>query len=129
LNGGKRNYPLTFFAATGFAAGVVLIMILMAEQRRLPQRPSFQSIGRALTPRNVLFPSLLSTSMQHAFWGASYSFLPILAKQLGSGDVTLSMMRTLNIAMIVLGNRTAATLGKYVRVHQMMYATFVCMTA
>ncbi len=129
---GKLNtlggYALPFFAATGFAASAIAIMLLTAEQRRLPQRPSWQSIGRVLARRDVLFPSFLSTIMQHAFWGSSYSFLPILAKQFGAGDVALGMMMTLNIAMIVLGNMAAATLGKYIRVQQMMYVTFVCMT-
>ena len=132
LTGGLNHlggYVLPFFVATGFAAGSVLIMMLTKEQRQCSQRPSWQGIGRALTRRDVLFPSVLSTIMQHAFWGASYGFLPILAKQFGASDMTLGMMMTLNIALIMLGNMAAATLGKYIRVHQMMYATFVCMAA
>jgi MFS family permease len=118
------GYPLAFFLATAAAALAILIVLLAQERRRPPKPPSVQGIGRLITRRDVLLPSLLSAVNQYANWASTFGFLPILARQLGATDVTQSILVTMNIGVLTLGNLMTTTLIRYMGTRRLVYLSF-----
>ncbi len=118
------GYPLAFFLATVAAALAIVIMLPAREKRRPPKQPSVVDTGRLITRRDVLLPSLLSAVSQYVTWATTFGFLPILAKQLGATNVTQSILVTMNIAVVTLGNLMATTLIRYMGAQRLVYLSF-----
>jgi MFS family permease len=119
------GYSLPFFLAAGAAGAATLVLLPAPESRRLPRRPSLASIGRLITRRDVLLPALLAAISQYAIWGASFSFIPILATELGASGVTTSMLVSANLAMVVLGNFLATAVTDRVGGQRLIYLSFI----
>ncbi len=118
------GYPLAFFLATVAAALAIVIMLPAREKRRPPQQPSVVGTARLITRRDVLLPSLLSAVSQYVTWATTFGFLPILAKQLGATNITQSILVTMNIAVVTLGNLMATTLIRYMGARRLVYFSF-----
>ncbi|HEY65881.1 MAG TPA: MFS transporter [Caldilineae bacterium] len=118
------GYSLPFYLAAMAAALAVLILLPNREERRPPKRPSLQGIGRLITRRDVLLPSVLSAVGQYANWAATFGFIPILARQLGATDVMLSMLTSMNIAVLTLGNLATTTLVRRLGARRLVYLSF-----
>jgi len=123
------GYSLAFFLAAGTAVVAILIVFLARENRRPPQRPSVGSVGRLVTRRDVLLPSLLAAVSQYANWSATFSFIPILAKELGASDVGQSMLMSTNLAMVVLGNFLATAIANRIGARRLVYLSFTLLCA
>jgi predicted MFS family arabinose efflux permease len=94
------GYGLTFYVATGLAvasaaivAGVPLVRPSAAAHRSVSAR----SILSVFARRDVLMPSLTNAVLQFGCWAVLFSFLPLLAKQLGAGAVTVSLILTVSL--------------------------------
>jgi MFS family permease len=123
------GYSLAFYGAIGIA-GVALLFALPTRERVHPaRRPSVGGIRRLITRRDVLLPSLLAAVSQYANWAATFGFLPILAKQMGGTDVTQSLLVTLHIGVIVLGNMVTAAISSRIRARYLVYFSFVLLSA
>jgi len=119
------GYSLAFFLACGAAVLGVFFVLPAPEKRYLSQRPSVRDIGRLVTRRDVLLPSLLNAVNQYANWAATFGFLPILAKQLGATDVTQSVLVAMNIGIVTLGNMTSAAIVRNIGVRRLVYLSFL----
>ena len=104
---GLGGYGLAFSLAAGAAALAILVVLPAREGRRPPKRPSVQGVSRLVSRRDVLVPSLLAAISQYAGWAGTFGFLPILARQLGATDVTQSILVSMNIGVVTLGNLAA----------------------
>lgn len=104
------GYSLAFYLAT--LAGVLAVCAMLPARERVqpPKAPSLGHLARLLSRRDVLMPSLLSMVQQYANWAATFTFVPILAKQLNANDDMLSLLMSLNIAVVTAGNLAATTL-------------------
>lgn len=122
---GMGGYPLAFFVATGVAGLAVLAVLSARETPRTPQTPSIGSTLDVVRRRDVLLPSLLAAVAQYANWGATFGFLPILAKQLGATDVTLSFLLSLNIGVFTAGNLLTSTVANRFGARRLLYLSFV----
>lgn len=118
------GYPLAFFLAAIAAALAIVIVLPSREQRRSSKAPSVRGIGRLITRRDVLLPSLLSAVNQYATWATTFGFLPIIARQLGATGVTQSILVTMNIAVVTLGNLMATTLIRVMGTWRLVYLSF-----
>jgi MFS family permease len=116
---------LAFFLACAAAVISVLIVLPAADKRHPPRRPSPGALGALLTRRDVLLPSLLSAVSQYVNWAVTFGFLPILAKQLGASDVLQSLMTSLSIVVLVLGNLATTTVVKTIGAQRLSYLSFV----
>ncbi len=123
------GYSLAFFLAAGAAALAVLIVLPAREGRRPPQQPSVGAIGSLITRRDVLLPSLLNAVSQYGNWAATFGFLPILARQLGATDVTQSVLVSMNIGVVTLGNLMATAIVRRVGARRLVYLGFVLLSA
>ncbi|MBC7234331.1 MAG: MFS transporter [Chloroflexi bacterium] len=121
------GYPLAFFLAAAAAGLAILIVLPSKENARPPQRPSVETLT-LLTRRDVLVPSLLSSVAQYANWATTFGFIPILAKQLGATDITLSILLSLNIGVYTLGNLLATGIADRIDARNLVYLGFGLLT-
>jgi MFS family permease len=98
------GYLLPFQVSVGAALLAVVALLLLQEKRHPPQKPSFRKLGTLFIRRDVLLPSLLSVVLHYGDWTASFTFTPILAAQLGASNVMLSLLASLNLGMVLVGN-------------------------
>lgn len=118
------GYPLAYYLAAG-AAVLAVVALLPARETPRPRKPfSVGSIGRIVTRRDVLLPSALSAVAQYGNWGATFGFFPILAGELGASDVTVSLMLSLNIGVLTLGNLAATGLVRRMGSRRLVYLSF-----
>lgn len=123
------GYSLAFYLAMGIAGLGIVFLLPARETPRPPRRPSVGGIGRLVTRRDVLLPALLSAVSQYAAWAVPFGFLPILARQLGAGDVAQSGLVSLHIGLLTLGGLVAATLSTRFRARRLVYAGFLLLSA
>lgn len=116
--------PLAFFVAAGTAAVAMLAMVGIREQARPPKAPSLGSLGKLMTRRDVLVPSLLCAVSQFAIWAAPFTFAPILAKNLGASDNTLSLLTSMYIAIMMIGSFATSAVAKRVSSRWIVIFTF-----
>jgi MFS family permease len=122
------GYSLAFFLAAGAAALAVLIVLPTREERRPPQRPSVAGIGSLITRPDVLLPSLLAALSQYANWTSTFGFMPILARQLGATDVTQSVLMSMHIGVVTLGNLVATAIVSRIGARRLVYLSFVLLS-
>jgi len=122
------GYPLAFFLAAGAAALAILIVLPARENRRLPRRPSAGSVGRLVTRRDVLLPAVLAAVSQYANWAATFSFTPILARQLGGTDTTQSLLVSMHVGVVILGNLAAPAVAGRIGARRLVILSFVFMS-
>ena len=124
LNNLSGGYTMAFMGAA--VAGILALIIVLPskEQARPPKAPSLQSIWTLVARRDVLLPSLLSAVGQYANWTATFSFIPILAEDLGATGVTLSMLLSLNLVIMAVGNLGATALANRIGARRLVYIGF-----
>jgi predicted MFS family arabinose efflux permease len=106
------GYPLAFFAAAGTAAAAMLALAPARETPRPSRAPTLGGLGKLMLRPDVLVPSLLCTVMQYAAWTATFTFTPLLAEQFGATGDTLSLLTSMNIGVVMVGNFGAAPVVK-----------------
>jgi MFS family permease len=94
------GYPLAFFVGAGLVAAAALIIALTrlpAFDHSRPRAVSARSILAVFARRDVLLPSFASAACQFGVWAIVFAFLPLLAHRVGAGDVTVSLLMTVNL--------------------------------
>jgi MFS family permease len=117
------GYALAFTLASAVAALALLLMLPVREKVHPPRRPSLVGIGRLITRRDVLLPSLLAAVGQYANWAIAFSFLPILAGQFGATDITLSLLMSMNIGVVTASALVAAAIVNRVGARRLVFLT------
>lgn len=123
------GYSLAFYMAAGAAALAMVVVFSTREAPRPPKKPSLGSIGKLIARQDVLLPSLLSALMQYLNWAATFSFIPILAKQLGATDISLSALLSMNMLVITGGNLVATTIVGRLGARRLVYVALVLLAA
>jgi MFS family permease len=123
------GYSLAFFLAAGVAVLAILVVLPTQEGRRRPRRPSFAGIGSLITRPDVLLPSLLAALSQYANWAVTFSFMPILARQLGATDVIQSMLMSLHTGVVILGSLLATAIVNRIGARRLVYLGFALLSA
>lgn len=118
------GYSLAFFLAVATAVLAILVLLPVQDVRKPPRRPAPAALVKLITRRDVLLPSLLSAVGQYVNWAVTFSFLPILARQLGASDIVLSLMTSLSIVVLVVGNLAATTLARQIGAQRLSYLSF-----
>ena len=119
------GYRLAFFLAAGAAVLAILVALPVRESRRPPQRPSLGGVGKLVSRRDVLLPSLLAAVSQYVNWAATFGFTPILARQLGATDATQSLLLSMNIGIVTLGNLAATAIVERIGARRLVTTSFV----
>jgi MFS family permease len=119
---GGYGLPFTVAAATAVLALIVALTIL--ERPHPPQRPSWAGTGRLITRPDVLVPSLLALAGQYVNWGITFSFMPLLAEQLGASDVAMSFLVSMNLAVFTVTNLLSAVAVERLGARKLLRLTF-----
>lgn len=98
------GYQLSFYLAAVTGILAIIVVFFVKEKRRPPEKVSLKSITHLLTRKDVLLPTIISIFVHYGDWSVTFGFLPILAQQMGAGDVTKSMLISVNIASITVAN-------------------------
>ncbi len=125
----RGGYPLAFFASMFCAALAFVAMLLVKEVRRPPKRPTFDSIFRLIVRPDVLWPSLSNAVVQHVIWGATFGFMPLLAKQVGVSEVMQGMLVSLNLLINISGTLFATALIKRIGLFRLLVASMSALSA
>jgi len=121
------GYPLAFHLAGAAALLAIVVLLVIPEKRRAVQPPSLRKLGALFIRPEVLVPSLLSAVLHYGDWTGSFTFLPILASRYGAGNVTLSLLMTLNLAMVLLGNAISTGAVKRLGEKPLLVTSFILM--
>jgi MFS family permease len=73
----------------------------------------------------VVVPSLLGAINQYVVFGVSLGFMPVLARQLGAGDVALGYLAMVNLIFFLVGNLAATSSGARIRSETLVLASYV----
>jgi MFS family permease len=123
------GYSLAFVVSAGVALLGLVFLLPAREETHPPRRPSVGSIGRLISRRDVLLPSLLAAVAEYATWAVPFGFLPILAEQLGATDVVQSMLVSLQIGVVILGSLVAAAIASRIGARRLSLICFVVLSA
>ncbi|MEN4041085.1 MAG: MFS transporter [Anaerolineaceae bacterium] len=118
------GYQLAFFVSAVVAVAAALVLLAVREPSRAIQAPTMGSIGRLVTRRDVLLPSLLSAVAQYATWATVFGFIPILARQYGASDILQGVLVSINIGVVALGNVITAKVSKRIGKRSLLYLSF-----
>jgi MFS family permease len=132
LNGVLNNlggYPLAFYLAAGLAALSVLLYAFVREAPRPRKTPSLGVTGRLVTRQDVLVPSLVSAVFHYLSMASTFGFIPILAKNMGAGNVEQSLMVSMSIGVFALGNFAASWAARRTSSRTIIYLSLAIVTA
>jgi len=87
-----------------------------------------RGVGRLVSRRDVLVPSLLAAVSQYASWAGTFGFLPILARQLGGTDTTQSLLVSMHVGVVILGNLAAPAVAGRIGARRLVILSFVFMS-
>ncbi len=124
--GGER-LPFQVAAAAGLLAAALFLP--MPARRRSPRRLRLQAVVRLITGGDVLLPSLQAIVIQYVSAGISLGFLPILARRLGAGDLTIGLLVSANLLAMTAGNLAATGLASLLRPIRLLGVTYLLLLA
>ena len=119
------GYILAFLVAVAAAALAAVFVLPVPLNSQPAGAPKLRPLRRLFLRRNVLLPSLLAAVNQYVVFGVSLGFMPVLAKQLGAGDVTIGLLASVNLLLFLLGNLSATSSGSRLRSESMLLGTYV----
>ena len=123
------GYTLAFQLSAG-AAVLGAVLLLPAHESRLPvKRRTMRGIGRLITRRDVLVPSLLNMVSQYTTWATTFGFVPVLAQKLGADDVALGFLMSLNIVVVMAGTLLVTTIVKRIGSRRLVIVSVMLITA
>jgi MFS family permease len=126
---GVGGYPLAFFLAG--AAGVLgaAIVFLTKTPKAESKGVTFSSIFTLFRRGDVMLPSVISLIAQLGTWAVTFSFMPILAEQLGANDVQKSLLLSLNLLAFTIGNLLNTVFVKRIRPIALLVGAFTIFTS
>ncbi len=119
------GYILPFVVAVAAAALAAVFVLPVPLNSQPAGAPKLRPLRRLFLRRNVLLPSLLAAVNQYVVFGVSLGFMPVLAKQLGAGDVTIGLLASVNLLLFLLGNLSATSSGSRLGSESMLLGTYI----
>jgi MFS family permease len=123
------GYSLAFYLAAAIAGLAFLMMLPLREEARPSGQISLAGIGRLFRRRDVLVPSLLDALVQYAVWAIPLAFLSIQAAELGATGVTQSLLVSLHLGLVAVGNFLAAMVVSRMAARKLIAICLVVMSA
>jgi MFS family permease len=109
------GYSLTFLLAACAAGAAIMLVLVTPLERNRARGVTFKSIRELFTRADVMLPSIISLVGQIGNWAVTFGFLPILAEELGAGDVAKGLLVSLNLAALTAGNMLNTVIVRKVR--------------
>ena len=119
------GYTLPFYVAAAAAGLAIVVMLMVKEPSRNSNHRSLRQIGALIARRDVLIPAVLGAVLQYAIWSSTFGFTTNLARDLGASDVVLSLLVSMNIGLVMLGNLITTAVVKRVGSRRMVVLGFI----
>jgi predicted MFS family arabinose efflux permease len=119
------GYILAFLVAIAATILAALLVLPVPVNSQPAGAPKPRSLLRLFLHRSVLLPSLLAAINQYVIFGVSLGFIPVLAKQLGAGNVTIGFLATVNLLLFLIGNLSATSSGSRFKPESLLLGTYV----
>jgi MFS family permease len=87
--------------------------------------PRLEGLLKLFLRKSVIVPSLLGAINQYVVFGVSLGFMPVLARQLGAGDVVLGYLAMVNLIFFLLGNLAVTSSGARVRSQTLVLGSYL----
>ena len=100
---GLGGYQLAFYCAAAAALLGALIMAFLPDAPHPGKKPDIASLWTLFRRPDVLRPSILQALTHVVDFAATFTFIPILARQKGASDVTVSLLLSLSLSLSFLG--------------------------
>ncbi len=126
------GYPLAFEVGAGLAVIATMIVALTRLPRAdsaLRRAVSARSILTVFTRADVLLPSFASAACQFGVWAVVFAFLPLLARQLGAGEIEVSLLVSANLLANTVANLFPALWGKRDNPRPLLFGSFALFAA
>ncbi len=124
LNTISGGHELAFDLASLAAVIAISIMLFVPEKRQPARVPAPRRLLALFIRPEVFGPALLNMVIHYGDWSATYSFIPILARQYGASDVVISTLTSANLGVVALGNFAVTWLGPRLRFWPMLMLSF-----
>jgi MFS family permease len=98
------GYGLAFALAVAASLAAIVIVLVLPVARRPPRRPSLSGVLALARRREVVLPTVLQTLLVFGEWAVPLSFMPLLASELGGGDITKGLLVSVSMASNTLSN-------------------------
>lgn len=108
------GYPLAFEAAAAAALLSAAVMLLLPDPPQPSKKPSLTRLRALSLRRDVMLPSLVQALIHLGDFAATFTFIPILARQKGANDVAISLLLSLDLAFGLLGNMVSPILARQI---------------
>ncbi|GIV63428.1 MAG: multidrug resistance protein [Bellilinea sp.] len=118
------GYPLAFNLAAASALTGAALLLFLPETPTPPRKPSLTALRQLASRREVMLPSLLQALTHTADFAATFTFIPILARQKGASDVVISGLLSLNLLIGLAGNSLATVLAQRFGQQRMVALSF-----
>jgi DHA1 family multidrug resistance protein-like MFS transporter len=115
------GYSLPFYLSAIIGIIVIGIASFVREERRFSEGISFRLIATLFMRKEVLIPALISIMVHYADWSVTFSFLPIIAQDMGASDVVKSIIISLNLISIAVAN-----LANTLLLRKMKHSSLLC---
>lgn len=122
------GYSLAFYVAAGSAAIAILLILPVRETACDGARRSGASVVRLIRRPDVLLPAALSAVNLYADYTVTFSFMPILAGELGVSDVTKSLLVSLNLVAVAVGSLLVVTLARRIETRFLVWGSVVLLS-
>lgn len=129
LNTLTGSYQTAFDLAALAAVIAVGLMLFVPEQPQAPKPPQLRRLLKLFMRPDVIGPALLNLALHYGDWSATFSFIPILARNYGASDVVISTLTSANLGVVALGNLLVTWLGHRLRYRTMLAISFVLVGA
>lgn len=129
LNTLTGGYETAFNLAALAAIIAIGLMLFIPEKKQEPKPPQVRRLLKLFMRPDVLGPALLNLALHYGDWSATFSFMPILARQYGASDVVISTLVSVNLGVVALGNLVVTWLGPRLRFKPMLAISFVLVGA
>ncbi|MBN2551259.1 MAG: MFS transporter [Spirochaetales bacterium] len=123
------GYGLAFFAGVAAASLGAIFILPIPVDGRPAGAPKLRPLLRLFLRRSVLLPSALAAINQYVIFGISLGFMPVMATELGAGDVALGYLATVNLFFFLLGNLTATSPSSRLKPETMLLASYLLFAA
>jgi predicted MFS family arabinose efflux permease len=120
---------LAFYLAAAAAALATILVLPVPVNSRPAGAPTLQPLLRLFIRKTVLLPSVLAAINQYVIFGISLGFMPVLAGQLGAGDVALGYLAMVNLLFFLLGNLTATSSSSRFRSESLVLVSYLLFAA
>jgi MFS family permease len=122
------GYELSFYAACIAAFLAVLVILPGKEGEGTYLTPSFKVMKELLSNPSLMVPSWLSVLTQYVVFATTFGFIPILAANLSASNILQSLLMSMNLLIIVVGNILVTRLANRFSTANMIAVSFLVLT-